>query len=372
MASLGKDLAYIREEKNISLDDIYEVTKIPKRILHSIEDDSIFRDFEENPTYIRSYIRSYAKALSIEEKEIVYALNKKEKNDYSGSLQKLLKKKPPQGFQFDEEEEKQSAEESEEDAKADNAETTSESENNEPDTSDEKLPSQKASEKPNVRSVDWADMGRQFQPLKTAQSRTWVGIFVILLLLIGGGSAFYFYYYSPTPANTDNEDAVVQQKTPKPVSTDSLELNVVSPESDDTSQVNANGDASAIQNKPLQALPDTLDLVLYAAYGKLEPVRVSTDIMDDINPYWIEQGEALRFGFVNDIQIRGQFSRMVLLFNGHVIQNFREDFYDPETRLLEINRSYFEEDPQWLQPAPDSLDIDAPAPTVIQERPTFN
>lgn len=63
---------------------------------------------------------------------------------------------------------------------------------------------------------------------------------------------------------------------------------------------------------------------------------------------------------------------MVLLLNGHPVQNLREEFYNPDSRLLEINRSYFENDPQWLQPAPDSLQIDAPPPSTIRDRPTFN
>jgi hypothetical protein len=94
--------------------------------------------------------------------------------------------------------------------------------------------------------------------------------------------------------------------------------------------------------------------------------------MDNINPYWIEEGGAIRFDFVNELRIRGQFNRIVLLMNGHVVQNVRERFYNPETRLVEINRSFFEEDPKWLQPAPDSLAIDAPPPSIIKERPTFN
>jgi hypothetical protein len=122
----------------------------------------------------------------------------------------------------------------------------------------------------------------------------------------------------------------------------------------------------------METLPDTLTMVIYAAHGKLEPVRVYTDIQDGINPYWIEQGEAVRFDFVNNINIRGQFSRMILILNRHPIQNFREQFYNPDTRLLEINRSFFEGDARWLQPAPDSLNIDAPPPTVIRERPSFN
>src|SRR5699024_9142343 len=52
----------------------------------AIEDDSIFSDAGNGSTYIRSYIRTYAKALAIEDRKIIYALNKAEKGSYAGSL----------------------------------------------------------------------------------------------------------------------------------------------------------------------------------------------------------------------------------------------------------------------------------------------
>ncbi len=383
MASLGNDLAHIRKEQELSLEDIYESTKIPIRILKSIEDNSIFTDFEENATYIRSYVRSYAKALSIDEKQIVYALNKVEKNDYSGSLQKLFEEPPKRSFEYDEEdgtekEPKDLDKEQEEDMVHDHSpefqsDQTAPSEDS-PESS-ESSPLPKA-DHPDVKSVDWADMGRKFQPLKSVRSRTWAGILIFLLIIIIAGSFFYFYE-SEQASNevTESSTTAIQQNEPseEKVSTDSLELDIVpSSETDDTSEPQPASTTEDIPNETMTTLPDTLSVVLYAAYGRLEPVRVYTDIMDDINPYWIEQGEAIRFNFVNELNIRGQFSRMVLLLNGHPVQNLREEFYNPDTRLLEINRNYFEGDPQWLQPAPDSLEIGAPPPTTIKDRPTFN
>lgn len=372
MASLGKDLAQIRKEQNISFDDVYEATKIPKRIIRSIEDDSIFTDFEENPTYIRSYVRSYAKALSIDEKQIVYALDKREKNNYSGSLQKLMKNRPAQSFHDDKDDKPESEQETEKDEEKvpeDSPETKSDEEAG---SLEEGPASQKTSKKPGVRSVDWADMGRQFQPLKTAKSRTWVGILVILFLLAVSGGIFYIYFYESTPVNIGHkQNTVNQQKSSQRVSTDSLELNIVPSANNDTSALMEKANGGSLQNETLETLPDTLSILLYAAYGKLEPVRVYTDIIGDVNPYWIEEGDALRFNFVNNLHIRGQHSRIVLFMNGHVVQNYREQFYNPETRLVEINRSYFEGEPKWLEPAPDTLAIDAPPP-IVRERPTFN
>lgn len=370
MASLGKDLAQIRKERNISLDEVYEATKIPKRIIRSIEDDSIFSDFEENSTYIRSYVRSYAKALSIDERQIVYALNKQAKDRYSGSLQKLMQEPPAQPL-YDERDDKPESEQEPQKREEPVQEESQESVSDEKAQPVEKQATEKSQKKPGIRSVDWADMGKQFQPLKTAKSRTGIGLLAILLLLAASGGVFYFYFYESTPPNiSNNQNAVNQQETPQTVNTDSPEINIVPSTENDTSALTSARESN-LQNEGLESLPDTLSILLYAAYGKLEPVRVYTDIMDNVNPYWIEEGDAFRFNFVNDINIRGQLSRIVLFMNGHVIQDFREKFYNPETRLIEINRSYFEGEPKWLQPPPDSHAINAPPPN-IKERPTFN
>src|SRR5699024_6070430 len=86
MSSLGNDLALIREQQSMSIDDVQKITKIPPPILQSIEDDSIFTQLDENITYIRSYVRSYAKAIHIDEPDIARALNEVEAGTYEGSL----------------------------------------------------------------------------------------------------------------------------------------------------------------------------------------------------------------------------------------------------------------------------------------------
>lgn len=378
MASLGHDLAQIRKKRNLTLDDLQEATKIPKRILRSIEDDSIFTELEENPTYIRSYIRGYAKALSIDDKQIINALDKWETGNYSGSLQKIEGIQSTPSKVDDEKTETDQSSTDHDDMVHDHSPAFQFEDDNEPTTySPQKKPSQSGkqeiSKRSEVRSIDWAEMGRQFQPLKSRQSKVWLGILIVVLIGISG--FFFFYYYSSNTGSAESQSSTQNQESSSALSTDSLELNVTPSTNNDTTEAElAENDnaTSSLQNNSFEALPDTLSMLVYAAYGKLEPVRVYTDIMEDINPYWIEQGEAMRFNFVNQIRIRGQYNNIVLALNGHPIQNFREKFYNPETRLIEINRSYFEDDPRWLQPAPDSLGIEAPSPTVIRKRPTFN
>jgi len=369
MASLGNDLASIRKEKNLSLDDIHEATKIPKHIISAIEDDSIFSDYNENPTYIRSYVRGYAKALSIEERDIIYALNKQQKGSYAGSLGKNDEVSPKKTFEYDEEneEEKNEGKQTENDEMVHDHSPAFTSKKDDTSSEDSKSHEHQS---PEVESVDWADMGRRFQPLNSTTPKIWVGV-VVVVLIAAVGVAFHFYQSGSKNAN--NTSATSNQTESSTVSSDSLQLNLTPPATGDSMQLSEiAGDSTQNQSKALDALPDTLNLIVYAAYGKLEPVRVYTDIMKNINPYWIEQGSALRFPFVNEVHIRGQYSRMVLMLNGHLIQNFKEQFFNPETRLLEIHRSFFQEDPKWLQPAPDSLGIDAPPPSVIKKRPTFN
>lgn len=367
MASLGNDLAHIRKEQDLSLEDIHKATKIPEHILRSIEDDSIFTDLEESSTYIRSYIRSYAKALSIDDEQIIYALNKKEKGNYEGSLLNLSEGEQPPTDQGEEAESPDSDKAPEPKKEPESgAEKQNEAEQATPE------PGSPVTESPSVQSIDWADMGKRFQPLESTKSKIWIGI-VTLVLIIAGGTYLYLSQSGPqeqAPPRTTAQNE--QPGTSTTASTDSLQLNIVPPVEEGDTSITDSITESASSRQGLEALPDTLNLLVYAAYGKLEPVRVYTDIMDGINPYWIEEGTAIRFNFVNEIRIRGQYSRMALLFNGHALRDIREKFYNEDTRLLEIRRSFFENNPELLEPAPDSLSIDAPRPSAIKNRPTFN
>lgn len=387
MASLGNDLARIRKKRNLTLDDVQEATKIPKHILHSIEDDSIFTDFEENPTYIRSYVRGYAKALSIDDKQIIYALDKREKNDYTGTLHQIAgiestSETAPEDKGKDakpEETQEPSGQDSEDDDMIHDHSPAFQFEEEEEPQEDSSQPSAPGSpvqsdDRSEIRSIDWAEKGQQFQPLKPKRSKIGMGVLVVVIAVLGG--VFLFYFDFVDNGQTDSTDNTANQEAGTALSTDSLQLSV-SPSADADNDTAAAEElvedtSAGFQNESFDELPDTLSMVVYAAYGRLEPVRVYTDIVDDINPYWIEQGEAVQFNFVNEIRIRGAFNNIVLIMNGHVVQNFLEQFYNPDTRLVEINRSYFENDTQWLQPAPESLGIDVPSPSVINERPTFN
>lgn len=345
MPSLGNDLATIRKSRGLSLEEIHQTTKIPISVLVSIEDNSVFEGMTSNPTYIRSYVRSYAKALSIDERKIVYALNKVEKNSYSGSL---IDDKQRQKFQQDR---KKDTGKEEQKADAGEQKSTDSSSENPLSNSQE------------VHSVDWADLGHQFQTKGRTNSK-WRIIFSILLLFAVGGFLIYWFYVRPL--DNDAAPASGQEPPAQTTSPDSLQFDAIPSTGEDSARMTEGG-ASTQLDGSREALPDTLSIVLYAAYGNLEPVRVYTDILDELNPYWIENGEAIRFHFVNEFQFRDGLENVILLMNGHVVSDFRERFLNPETGRIEISRSFFEENSKWLQPPPDTLDIDVPPPSVIHQ-----
>ncbi len=342
MPSLGNDLAIIRKDQGLSLEEIHQSTKIPKHILTAIEDDSLFQDISGTTTYIRGYVRSYASMLAIEEKEIIHALDQMEKGNYNGNLvdDELRPEEP------DESEETNSVKEESDDLAA-----------NTP-SKDIVL---KRSDK--VTSIDWVNMAERFSPF-SKQRPKWKPVFATLIIFGVATFLIYWFYFRPPTEHAQNPS---QQETPMQATVPSGTLQSSSPAIENNDSAELTSSTGDQLEAPKDELSDTLSIVLYAAYGKLEPVRVFTDVTGDLNPYWIEEGEAIRFNFVNEFQFRNGINNIVLLMNGHPITNFKEQFFNPQTERIEINRSFFEDDPKWLQPSPDSLEIGAPRPSIIRQ-----
>ena len=95
-------------------------------------------------------------------------------------------------------------------------------------------------------------------------------------------------------------------------------------------------DSTTLQN--LAQFPDTLQIVVYAAYDKLEPIRIGSDLRESVYPIWIEQGEAYYFDFNQEITIRGQLRRMLILFNNNVIEAPLERFAGVQANTVQLTR----------------------------------
>lgn len=73
MESLGERLKRGREEKNISLDDVVQATKINKGILTAIENDQ--SEFLPPMIFVRGFIRNYARYVGLDERELLDLYN---------------------------------------------------------------------------------------------------------------------------------------------------------------------------------------------------------------------------------------------------------------------------------------------------------
>lgn len=328
MASLGKDLSAIRDKQGLTIEELHEITRVPHHILRTIEDDSIFKDIQQNTTYIRSYVRSYAKALGVSEPVIVRALDDVENGTYDGNLGTSDGPAPEQDAPQPPRTEKLNKKEPEKKS---------------PPPANNKKAAGKDTSAEAVSAIDWVDVGRKAK-MTQSKSKVSSGLLIIVLLaaILAALFLLYHYYYGKNVVSSmPEETAAIQPENPS----DSLRQSLI-PQNENP----ALGDSSS----PLQeALGDTLQIAVYAANGKLEPVRVYTDILGQQNPYWVPQGDTIRFNFVNTVRIRAvnQYDRLQLLFNGHVIQNYYQQYYNTESGMVELSRSVFENNPQWQTPA---------------------
>jgi hypothetical protein len=75
MAHLYEDLVAIRDSKGITSTDIIQKTRIPADVIREIENGTLFNQPENQRTYVRSFVRNYAKAIRIDDVHIVRALD---------------------------------------------------------------------------------------------------------------------------------------------------------------------------------------------------------------------------------------------------------------------------------------------------------
>ena len=118
-------------------------------------------------------------------------------------------------------------------------------------------------------------------------------------------------------------------------------------------------------------LEETLELTVYAAYSRLDPVRVWSDLKPRIDPYWMDQGTAYHFEFQDTIYVRGNYDNMLLFLNGNRIDNFRGQHFNEEQNAVELTRSHFDTDPRWATPVPMELPGDVDEPDTVMNRPSF-
>lgn len=465
MPRISDDLVMIRKEMRLNKQNVYEKCRVPLETIYAIEDGTIFTGKTLNKTYLRSYFRTYAKAIGISDEDITRALDEHEEGRYEGSLaDKYL---PGEDTRMESETgEQPTAEDSSNQTEGSGtASETIETESGK-DSSDEtgkkagqkdyksanrkkskiitpesqektiedvewedeslnKTPSTSTSdfasyeshdpdpiqtvlpEPPDVHSVDWATKVKQAIYRPQRNRLLWVIIAIILALALAIASVYWFWQRQEDPLTMDvpageaipgapsdditiSEDEFTTEISPDPagapdtVAETQPEMEMILEESEDTGiESDEEADTSFYDPAVITTRAtdftdeeDTIDVFVYALHGNLEPIRVHSDLFVDnetettaLRPYWVEHQEAMRFGFSDEIILQGTLSRMVLIVNGHIIEDF-ENLYMNGPRI-HLTREFLADNERFHNPATSPFS-EIPEPVAVVSRPTFS
>ncbi len=255
------------------------------------------------------------------------------------------------------------------------------------------IPSQKLPPPPDLATVDWATKVKDAIYRPQRNRLLWVIVAIILALALATASIIWYWQREdiqvsvvplteqadpsetgdPT-ASTDDEPASGEILPPP-------ELAVSDPEQE-SAETSADDPAIALSLDEIAARvlegtvnDDTLFVIAYALHGNLEPIRIYSDVFtnDDatttLRPYWVEHQQAMRFEFVDEIVFQGTLSRLVLIFNGHVIDDFN-DLYQDGSRIS-LNREYIMGNEELHIPNETPFAM-VPTPRAIEDRPRFS
>lgn len=401
MPAIGKDLSKIRSHLGLSVQDIQHYTKIPVSTLKSIENGTIFNHPEENQTYIRSFVRSYGRALKVDDDVMIKALDQNESGNYNHLLledypglnpdqttQEELEtdlESPPEPKEessevaepqlFDEQESGQEeiAEENEikhieiEDEASED--TEAEAPEEQPETAgtapaSKNIRSQTTETERSVKSVDWADVGRKFNQEKKHTPIWMIGLIIILIIAVFVGYFLYQNGFLSFQGTTPEEQ---EQTTPaNETSQSSLSLDL-----ENSGDALTSSDEMQLPNESAFALNEVLELTVYAAYDSLDPVRVWSDVKPRMDPYWLEQGTAMKFEFEDTIRVRGSYSDLLLLKDGHLVENAAQEFLQQEEDYIQLTRDFFSSDQKWATSIEYELPEGVSPPDSIANQPTF-
>ena len=217
--------------------------------------------------------------------------------------------------------------------------------------------------------MDWADVGRKFNQEKKHTPIWVVGLIIILIIVVFVG---YFLYQNGflSVQNVMPEEQQEQITPASETSQSSLSLDLEdSLAASETADEYMEGTPS--ESEPDVQLGDVLELTVYAAYDDLGPVRVWSDLKPRMDPYWLEQGTAMQFEFEDTIRVRGTYSDLLLLKDGHLVENATQGFLQQEDDYIQLTREFFSSDPKWATSIDYELPEGVSPPDSIATRPTF-
>lgn len=395
MSQLHQDLQAIREHLNLTVEDIYDRTRISVENIENIESGEVFQS-DRNKTYVRSFARSYAKALGIGDNDMIHALDLTDLGSYQGYLAgiylpEVAKKKAAEVLKKEEKEKKDAAIkdtpkkqgtpkakkaddglfvppviEEKKETVSDEAKPKSDEQKAAEKTKEEKLRQIRAGTSSKLaterKKVNWSETNKKINAGKKSNTAIIAAVIIFFILLILGYGVYHFIQSSgDTETFTDN------MGTSEPaLNNDVSEDIIVLPENTTLSDTL---DAPLPPDPEIRTdtvLPDTLFIEIYAAYGNLEPFRVRSDTFENRRPYWVEVGKAMRISFIDEIHLYNHRDRMLILYEGRVINEFADE--DPAQQRVTITREQFLAD-NGLAGFTTNLPQGVRAPTEVIDRP---
>lgn len=313
------DLAAVRVKKKVSLEDIQAVTKVYPYIITQFEEEGLQGHPLFNDLYVRAFVRSYAQILGISPDEISRIYDQASKGSYRRQLAVAYLGLDPGEVEpiveVDEE-----------------AEATIPAEIRAEDSGPERQ--QLTSSR---RRVEFRPASREASQSSYFSGQRWLGLLrewgnklveiarnngAIQWGLLVGGIGISLIVILQLLALNDVEgeqpDSSLVRSTAESFASDTT-ASIYS----DTLQIVKEISSPADMSKPV-ALKDSLELSVVASTGKLDPFRVKVD--DDLRrPYWLDQGDTMRF-FVSDrVVVEDNLEMMQLLLEGYTYPIYRTD-----------------------------------------------
>ncbi len=249
-------------------------------------------------------------------------------------------------------------------------------------------------EQPEVAGVDWASKVKKAVYRPQRNRLLWVILATLLALALALASIVWYWQKdeadpvtspavesrSPAAPSRDPEP----QAAPDPAAIEPVPQDVIATEEPEIEEEAVPAEVRTpltreeiiSQIAAASTTGDTLFVFAYALHGNLEPVRVQSDIfgdgdLQDISPrpYWVEHYQAMQFDFLDEIIFQGSLARMVLVFNGHIIDDF-SDFYIDGSRIR-LSRDLLMENETFETADTDPFTLLEP-PRSLVERPRFS
>ena len=315
----ANDLRKIREAKGITLEELYDETKIPRGLLEAFEENGLFDHPMFNRVYLRSFVRTYADVIGISSEIAVQALDEAVEGEYLGGLAETY---------LGEERVEEAVQTAEEDTIAHEPEVVAEKLVEEaippPEPVKERVetpvpplrrvttehpaptePTPQTGIRPIERPAYHDRLAHRDLAGEGAQNRTRVWLIGALGVVVLGALSWFIFAGGSNGERTAEENGQMVTAT-------------------------ADTAGSQLTSTPAVQLGDTLRATIRAVTDKVQNIKVTVD--DDVRrPYWIELNEERTFHFTDRIIIERQLGKIGLTVEG---REYPTDVRDEQDRIV--------------------------------------